>query len=322
MLEIDVENHKFKSLKATELKSENILERLDLQVAIVNSWDLFKNEIGIPAAYLIGQEVKPHTSTQDSIDLLAYNPDDSSLVVIELKRNKNKLQLLQALSYAAMVNNWDSEVLNSKIQRDINPEPEELFDLINGSDINTDVEVILISELFDPEVIITADWLSSVYSVNITAFAISLHVTDNRKFFILDQRYPLKELADTYVKRSKSSKNKRLKGEVTWDDVLPKLKYKFAEKGINLCQKIKSGDASRRRFGRVLTNHDGFNSISFNFREKYINVYLWGNFDDDQAFLQSKFRDKITISTWRDGLSLIVEKESQFDDLVKWLRLE
>ena len=322
MLEIDVENHKFKSLKATELKSENILERSDLQATIVNSWDLFKNEIGIPAAYLIGQEVNPHSSTQDSIDLLAYNPDDSSLVVIELKRNKNKLQLLQALSYAAMVNNWGSEVLISKIQRDINPEPEELIDLINGSDINTDVKVILVSELFDPEVIITTDWLSSDYSVNITAFAISLHVTEDKKFFILEQRYPLKELADAYEKRSRTPKSKRPKYEVTWDDVLPKLKYKFAARGINLCQKIKSGDASSRRFDRVSTNHDGFNSISFNFREKYINVYLWGGFDGDQVFLQSKFRDTIAISTWRDGLSLIVEKESQFDDLIKWLGLE
>ncbi len=52
MLEIDLEKHKFKRLKATELRSENILERLDLQKAIVNSWELFKNEIGLPAAFI------------------------------------------------------------------------------------------------------------------------------------------------------------------------------------------------------------------------------------------------------------------------------
>ncbi len=124
MLKFDEQGKKFETLDQTELKAEDILERYGLQEAIVASWELFKREIGLPTAFLIGDEVSPHSSVQNSIDLLAYNPDDSSLIVIELKRDKHKLHLLQALSYAAMVNTWDADLLVSKISQKCNPEPQ------------------------------------------------------------------------------------------------------------------------------------------------------------------------------------------------------
>lgn len=322
MLKLDLNKRRFESLKSTEMKSENILERFDLQEAIVNSWDLFKNEIGYPASYLIGKEVNPHPSTQDSIDLLVYNPDDSSLIVIELKRDKNKLQLLQALSYAAMVRKWETDELVSNIQRDLNPDPEELIDLITSNEISPDIKVVLISEYYDPEVILTADWLSSNYSVDITAFSISLHKFESETFFNLEQRYPLKELTDVYEVREKRKKSRSKRRDMEWQEVLPKLNYPYAERGIELCKKFREGDPSRRRFGTIRRNYDGFTWISLSFRQNYINAYLKGNFDGDQDFLQSKFNEPITINTWRDGLSFLVETENQFEDLVKWLQLE
>jgi len=108
MLKFHETQKTFEKLDATEMKTENVLERYDLQEAIIQSWELFKNEIGLPSAFLIGDAINPHPSTQNTIDLLAYDPDDSSIIVIELKRDKHKLHLLQALSYAAMVNTWDS----------------------------------------------------------------------------------------------------------------------------------------------------------------------------------------------------------------------
>ena len=191
MLKFNVDKKTFEKLKATELKAEKILERYDLQAAIANSWDLFKNEIGMPNAFLIGQEINPDIRTQDSIDLLAYDSDDSCLVVIELKRERHKLQLLQAIPYAAMVSQWDAETLISKIQQKYNPDLEELRDLISGSEMGSDVKIILIAETFDPEVIITADWLTENYSMSIAAFAISLLIMGEDKFVSLEQRYPL-----------------------------------------------------------------------------------------------------------------------------------
>lgn len=322
MLKLNLNQKAFEAIEETKLITESILERFDLQKAIVNSWELVRSEIGLPSSYLIGQEIKPHQSTQDSIDLLAFNPDDSSLIVIELKRDRNKLQLLQSLSYAAMVSQWESDELINKIQRDINPEPEELIDLINDSELSEDIKILMLSEYYDPEVILTADWLRRIYSVDISAFSISLNKLGEDIVIHFNQRYPLKELTDVYDVRNKRKEIAKSKTDIDWEDVLPKLKYSFAKKGIDLCKKFRTGDPSRRRFGNVRTNYDGFTWISLNFREKYINVYLKSAEENSEEVLKSKFSDSVVISSWRDGLSVIIETENQFNDLVKWLKLE
>jgi hypothetical protein len=322
MLKFNPEDLHFKKLEETELKEENILERYDLQEAIANSWDLFKNEIGFPEAFLVGVEINPHISTQNSIDILSYDPDSSSLIVIELKRNKNKLQLLQALSYAAMVSTWGQEDLISNIQRKYNPEPEELEDLIKGNELNPEIKIVLVSEYYDPEVILTSDWLSSNYSVDISAYSISLHKMKEDLFLEINQEYPLKGLEDVYISRRKVSKSRKTKKDVTWAEVVSKCNYSFAESGIELCRKIKPGDPSRKRFVSLRSNFDGFTWINLSFRQKYILVYLKGFFEGDEEFLKSKFRTPIELNRWRDGYSLRIFDEPQFDDLVKWLRLE
>ncbi len=322
MLKFDENKKKLERLSSTDLRSEKILERYDLQEMIIASWDLFRNEIGLPTAFLVGDEISPHLAVQNSIDLLAFDPDDSSLVVIELKRDKNKLQLLQALSYAAMVNTWDSDTLVANVSRKCNPDPQELIDIIQDAGISSEVKVMLVAESFDPEVIITSHWLADSYSVDISAYAIDVHKSGDDTFLTLEQRYPLRDLADTYESRIKRTRGRTKKKDISWEDVLPKLEYSFAKRGIEICTKVRSGDPSRRRFGSIRTNFDGFNWISVNFRRKYLNVYLKGDFEGAEELLLSKFTDPITVNTWRDGFTFLVHNESQFEDLVRWLQLE
>ncbi len=322
MLKFDEARKQLQKLAATEMKAESVLERQDLQQAILRSWDLFKNEIGLPSAFLIAEEVKPHVSTQDAIDILAYDPDNSAMVVIELKRDKHKLHLLQALSYAAMISKWDTEMLISKIKREWNPEPQELIDLISSTELNSDIRILLVAEYYDPEVILTADWLSGTYAVDITAFTIRLHKIGEETFLTLDQRYPLRELADSYEVRRKNKAKKRPQDDVTWEDVLPTLEYQFAGRGIELCSRIRAGEPARRRFGSLRSDYDGFSWISINFRRKYINVYLKGDFDGAQDLIQGHFEEQLNIGTWRDGFSFQVETQSQFENLVSWLKLD
>ena len=87
MLKFDLDHKTFEPLAQGNFKQEHVLERYDFQSAIVNSWDQIKNSLNIPTAYLIGQEVTPHHSVQNSIDMLAFDIDDSSIIVIELKRD-------------------------------------------------------------------------------------------------------------------------------------------------------------------------------------------------------------------------------------------
>jgi hypothetical protein len=321
MYKIDLDSKKLLKIDTTILKNENLLERNDLQQFIFNSWESFKNDIGLPGAILLGQEIKPHDSVQDSIDLLALDQNDSSLIVIELKRDKNKLQLLQALSYAAMAATWDSEKLISTLNKKEEISNEAL-DLIKTNEFNKEVKIVMIAEYFDPEVIITSDWLSSNYGVNISIFSIELHKVENKLLFDIDQKYPLPELSETYEARRKKINDSKTTQDISWDDIIPNLKYDFAEKGINICKKIKEGDPKRRRFGDIVKNYEGFNWISFNFREKYLNVYT--GCDDKNACkknISSILGNDIDISEWRDGISFNISKSSDFDKIIEWLKI-
>ncbi|ATU07679.1 hypothetical protein EFE41_09860 [Methanohalophilus portucalensis FDF-1] len=317
-----MENHCLEMMEETSLKEENILERYDLQKTILSSWDLFKNEIELPDSFLIGEEIKPHEATNDSIDLLAYEPNESSLIVIELKRSKNKLQLLQSLSYAAMVNTWNSEKVIANIQSECNSDSTELIDLLKDMEINPNIKIVLIAEYYDPEVIITADWLSNNYSVDITAFSISIFRLDHQKFVALKQVYPLKELKDAYEIRGSQTIKNKVTSEIEWKDLLPKFEYSFAEEAIAICKKYSPGEPKRRRFSNIRSNYDGFTWISVNFRHKYITAYIKGDYEGAQEHLKSKFTDLIEINTWRDGLSFRVYTDQQYRELFDWLDLK
>jgi hypothetical protein len=54
----------------------------------------------------LGSEVQPSDVVQDRIDLLGIDPNGAA-VIIEIKRDSHKFQLLQALSYAGMIAKWE-----------------------------------------------------------------------------------------------------------------------------------------------------------------------------------------------------------------------
>ena len=64
MLKINDTNSGFETVTKSTLKENNILERYNLQKSIISSWELFKNELSLPSAFLIGQEIIPDNTTQ------------------------------------------------------------------------------------------------------------------------------------------------------------------------------------------------------------------------------------------------------------------
>jgi hypothetical protein len=322
MLKFDIRKKEFTSLDQCAMKGENILERYDFQAAIVKSWERVKPFLCLPTAYLIGQEITPHNSVGDAIDLLAFDPNDSSLTVIELKRGKQKLQLLQAVSYASMVATWGKDELTASIQRDINPDPEELIDLINGNALNKDIKIILVAESYDPEVILAADWLSSRYGVLLTILSASCHKYGDEVIINLEQRLPLKELQDLYEVRGSRSNSRTTGSEIKWEDVLPKLKYPFAKRALDLCRKEKEGEPSRRRFRSFRTDIHGYNWINVNFREKYLNIYMGGKPKEAEMEIKRVFGDLTEVISWEGGYSFNLTLEEQFQALVKWLEMK
>lgn len=322
MYEIDLKAKTLNKVDSTGLKEQKLLERKDLQQFIFNSWESFKNDIGIPGAILLGQEIKPHESVMDSIDLLAFDQNNSSLIVIELKRDKNKLQLLQALSYAAMVATWDSDRLLSLLakKKEIT---EEALDFVRSYQVNKAVRVVLVAESYEPEVVITCDWLVTEFGMEISIFSVSLHKVDQRLLLEVDQKYPLPELSETYEARRRSVLETDAQTSVTWEEVLPKLKYPFARDGVEKCRKIRGeGDPRRRRFGDIVRNFEGFNSIAFNFREKYLNVYTsCSDKADCSKKIRALFGNTIEITEWRDGVNFNISQQGDYDTLIRWMKI-
>lgn len=314
MLKFDKKNRTLSKLSETNFKRENLLERADLQSAIVSSWETFRNEIGFSSAILVGQEINPDASTFDRLDILALDAEDSSLIIFELKRDRNKLQLLQGLTYAAMASSKGKDELRSIALSQKCYEYEELLEILETTDLGTDIKIVLIAEAFHPEVIITADWLKN-YGVSIYAFAIDVHNVEGETHLQFEQRYPLRELTDVYDSRKKRNVRHELK-QLSWDDVISTCEYPFAKRAIDMCRSFQEGDPSRKRFIHVIRDFEGFQAVTFFFRRKHVNVYLRGGSDEAFELLIAKLPPSMSSKTgsWRDGYSIQMTEEKEFID--------
>jgi hypothetical protein len=320
---LSYKNDTFTSVPETDLKTNDILERLNLQQAIISSWEAFKKEIGRPDLYLIGQEVIPHDSCNDRIDILAYDPNDNVPVIFELKRSKNRLQLLQGITYAAMISTWNAERFVSEARIQNSPDLVDIESLLPDTPIEKSVRIILIAEKFDPEVIIAADWLLDQFELDVTAIGINVFKRQDDLYFQFQQRFPLSELHDTYEVRSRI-KNSSSRSEIsspTWEEVKKIVTYPWGSELIDICQSIQAGDPLRRRWIHLRKNYDGFKGISIFIRKTYVNIYILGQPEDAKDLLRSKFVEQIEIGEWANGYSFHVNTASKYQDLINWLKL-
>jgi hypothetical protein len=319
MLRFDTDGRTLAPLKETNLKEAQILERTDLQAAIVQSWEAFCAELGIEDLHFIGEEVLPHDSCADRIDILAMEGGGRP-VVIELKRHRNKLQLLQAISYAAMVSGWDAP----RFRRALGATSAEadIAELLADDNLQLDTpRVVLIAEGFEPEVILAADWLSG-FGVDIAAYAINLVRHGGETLMSIDQRFPLLGLADTYEARSKRPRSPRGGEQPTWEEVVPKLSFPFAQQAVDTFTRHKPGDPGRRRFTSMYSQSFAGRML-VNLRRKYINVYNYDQSDETEAEIRKVMGATFEIATWgsdstmRSGYSFKLQTEEEFDRFLR-----
>jgi hypothetical protein len=320
MLNFDTTNGKLVSCKETNLIDESILERYGFQAAIIASWDEFCNELGMGQLYYVGSEVIPHDSCRDSIDILALDWDGTP-IVIELKRAKHKLQLLQSLSYAAMLSTWTADDY-LRLTAD-KPYHEDVKCLLEGYDELPSPKVVMIAEDYDPEVILTANFLRN-HDIDLTAVGVKLVKHNNDILMSFDRRYPLPGLEDTYTPRGQSKKrvSEGEEIETTWNDVIEVSKLPWVSTAISELKKIgfASENPVKRYFGAKRGTPLG-NIVAVSFRLDNMMVHVSGQTPENEENLKQLMQ--LPLESWgrtgdrRSGWAFRVRTE---DDMKRFFK--
>ena len=222
MLKLDRDKRTFSLLDTPTLADVSITERYDLQEFIFNSSEEFFKEIG-QELFLLGKEVEPSKNVQDRIDLLAVDKE-GTCVVVELKRGNHKLHMLQAISYTAMLSQWDPDDFLQLLGDD---QQETLLDFleVDPENINRQQRIILVAEAYDYALLIGAEWLSEQYGLDITCcrIAVAKDSATNTEYLVCSNVFPAPELVKEAVsrgrKRTGTSKIKWPDWEIALSDV-------------------------------------------------------------------------------------------------------
>lgn len=311
MLKIDRNTQSFSLLDTPSLADVSITERYDLQEFISNSPDAFFKELGLEL-FLIGKEIEPSKNVQDRIDLLAVDKE-GCCVVIELKRGNHKLHMLQAISYAGMISQWEPDDF-LQLLNDEQQEALAEFLEVDRDDINRQQRIILIAEGYDYGLLIAAEWLSEQYGVDITCcrIAVAKDSATDSEYLVCSNVYPAPELAKESVSRGRKHGGT---SKVKWSD------WKSALAGVTnpavTSYFEKEIDASRECYlrKRILRYRVGGKRRWF-MAARNKNAYVWqqGRFEGDIDFWKKGMSDPEVVKPVKDGqcLRLFLDTAADF----------
>jgi hypothetical protein len=321
VLRLDRSQRTLRRLETRKLQLAGLLERSDLQRMIVTAPGAFCAEIAEELLFL-GEEVTPTDVVSDRIDILAMDRQ-GAVVVVELKRGANKLQLLQALSYAAMISEWETEGIVSRLatfrvcsEEDAEEEIQRFLDE-DISVLNERQRIILIAEDYDYQVLATAKWLAEKYEVDIACWKVELAEDSGAEYLSFGCVYPPPEIASVARTRRPPPGQRTL----TWPD------WDAALAGVNpvvanffhqrLAENWPNNLARRLLHFRV----GGRNRFSIAAGTEHAYLLQRGRFDGDVSFWAERFGLDAPIAQGRE-LRIFLQKEAQFDAFMKSLREE
>jgi hypothetical protein len=315
MLKINRANTKLERMTRLTLVEAEILERQGLQKMIVANSDAFFEEIN-EKLLLIGQEIRPSEKVGDRIDLLALDESGNS-VIIELKRSEDRLQLLQAISYAAMISDWKIEGFVEQRSMFLNESVQEARDAISehfGKPSEEEIElsnvqrIILIAENFDFALLKSAEWLVETYDVDIRCFRIEYTKDDASEYLSCVCVYPpinYLESADRIRRRIASAASE----PQNWHDFTEKLKNQDVR---NFFRKDWAG--GEKSGGRSIAFRiNGARRISVSARSNHAYVWQTGRFDGDEAFWRERISEPESVREVDNNRSLSMRLTTALD---------
>lgn len=310
MLKIDRRSQTLSKLAKPSLADAQILERTDLQEYIYNSSGDFFNEIG-ERIFIVGKEVLPSQTVQDRVDLLGVDSTGAS-VIVELKRGSNKLQMLQAISYAGMVERWDAEDFRNLVSDESWDQLTDFLE-VDIEEINRRQRLLLVSEGYDYALLSGAEWLTEQYGVDIRCISISL-ATDSltgSEYLACTNIFPPPGLADQATARGRIRRDSRPIKWNNWEEALSDIDndevVAFFEKELAAGRE---GYLPKRGLHFRL---DGKRRWTLHCRNKHAYVWQRGRFQDDDAYWQSKISGANTVKPVKRGRSLVFNLVTEND---------
>lgn len=280
MLRIDDGARRIVQVQRLSLAEAGLAERTDIQRLIWRHPGEFFDEIG-ETLLLIGQEVRPSDLVSDRIDLLAID-EQGAAVIIELKRGKDRLQLLQAASYAGMVGRWApprfAQVLAGA--RGI-PQAEadaQIEEFLEGdvSALNAKQRLILVAEGFDTALLAAAEWLVERHGVDLICCRLEVMRDREADYLSVSQVYPPAR-AEPLVRG----------GPPDWEAALAAVRNAalatFVRSEISRPNRKSSPQARSIRFWR-----DGRRMFWLGVRADFASVVQVGRFDGDLPFWRQR----------------------------------
>jgi hypothetical protein len=312
MLKIERDKQAFVTLPVMSLVDAPLLE-LDLEEYISNSPEVFFAEIG-QKLFLIGREVTPSDTVQDRIDLLALDAEGRA-VVIELKRGNNKLHLLQAISYAGMVAHWEPDDFLQLLDEQRKEALEEFLEVEIG-DINREQRIILIAEEYDYSVLVSAEWLSEKFGVNIMCcrIAFAKDIPTKSEYLVCNIVFPAPELAGQAKHRGAGPRRQGPARWTNWQEALSNVDNPAVVAYFNkqIEEKRNSNLAARALYFRQPPNEGkGYWLMYAHKKNAYVSQRR--RFDGDIAFWQAGLSQPNGVRAVMDEMSLRFHLSSEKD---------
>jgi hypothetical protein len=324
MLRIDPASKRLVRLQETTLADASHWER-QFQDMVCASPDEFCKELA-EKLWIIGQEVRPSEAVPDRIDILAID-DEGRGVIVELKRGTNKLQLLQAISYAGMIAQWSEEQFVATLAQNYRqPLDEARADIQEHitelAALNQYQRIILIAEDFDPALLISAEWLHENYEVDIRCYRIALSHEDGKDYLTCSCIYPPLEIAS--LKRGRDRKSEEIgEGWTDWGSALEQVDN-TALVAFYKAEFEQPATEKRLRNRELIYRIAGKRRLYVNGRRKYAYVWQEGRFPADDEYWRQRLSDPNTVIAVKAGrgLRFHLSTTSDFDAFGKAVRVD
>lgn len=212
MYRVNIKEKRLEKLSNTDFKSNNLLERYDIQEWIESSPEIVGEEILIIAKELI-------LPTGSRLDLLGVDKL-GKLLVLELKRDDSGKNIdWQAIKYASFCSNLLVDEIVQRFAEYLNIEEGEArsklesFLDVEMDEVNTSQRILLIAREFHSDVISGVLWLRD-YGVEIECLRLNPYLDKNDELFIKPEKIiPLPEAKDYIFKKEK--KQREIKARTT-----------------------------------------------------------------------------------------------------------